>query len=105
MLNPSKEGSSSGTDLRAETARARLREAADQLRAAGVENADECLRFGAAAMAERCLAKYHARQPDVGPGWLAAAVRQGDGFPNATIQVPRHENASDWLRIINGGAA
>jgi hypothetical protein len=83
----------------------RVREAVAKLRAAGVPNAAECLRIGAAVMADRCLAKYHERQPDVEPGWLAAAVRRGDAFPNLAPGLPerpRRETASDWLREIHG---
>jgi len=55
--------------------RTRLRAIADELRAAGIPNADKLLRLGAAEMAARSLAAWRARGGDVGV--LAQMLLQG----------------------------
>ncbi len=58
--------------------RDRLRAAAQALKARGVQDADEALRLGAAAMAERCIARFD--DGEYRPGWLFEAVRQGGAW-------------------------
>lgn len=78
---------------------ARIREVTAKLRAAGITQPEALIRFGAAVMVERCLAKYEERKASVGLGWLAAAVRKGDAHPELVPQ-PRRESPSELLVAI-----
>jgi hypothetical protein len=79
---------------------ARIRAATAKLRALGVENADAVIRLGAAAMVERCVAKYEQRRGEVTVGWLVAAVRKGDAYPDVQ-PTPRRKSPSELLRAID----
>jgi hypothetical protein len=65
-----------------------------ELEQLGLKRIDECVRLGAAVMIERCVVEYRSRG-DVGPGWLAAAIRQGGSW--FADQPARPESATDLV--------
>lgn len=79
---------------------ARVRDATRALRAAGIGNPDKVLRLGAAAMVERCVARFGDK-----PKLLARAILDGGVIFDEQSDAPQRETASDWLLQINRGAA
>ena len=63
-------------DVSRDDDRARLRDATEQLKRAGLRNPDKLIRLGAAAMIEDCLAAWRAH-PGTGTGTLAQMIMQG----------------------------
>lgn len=72
-----------------------------ELRERGVEDAEQALRLGAAALAKRCCAAFDQRG-DVSAGWLFVSVRNGGQWiPEGQPAAPRRETASDLLRALD----
>jgi hypothetical protein len=86
--------------------RARLRAVADELRAAGIPNADKLLRIGAAEMAQRSLASWRARGA-ANLGELAQMLMQGGPSPADTGYVSQRQRViadmNAWRRGYQEG--
>ena len=76
-----------------------LRQVIAELRALGVTDPERRLRIGAVTMGRRVIAKYQERLPNVGPGYLARMVEQGDAFPAVAPRGAQAAPADDFGRF------